>query len=452
MSGAAADADTFDVVVIGGGVNGTGAARDLALRGLSVALLEKTDLGAGATGASSGMIHGGARYLTHEPGVTKVSCTDAGAVRRIAGHMLFRIPFIMPSRRGIKTQGLPPRVATHFVEAFQYAYDLYQPRKGGLPHQRLNRREALAIEPGLSKETVGAVTFDEWGIDAARLCAANALSAAAAGAKVLTHFQALAFERDDSGRVRAVRGRDGLSGRERTLRCRAVLNAAGPWGALVAREAGASLKLRPTKGVHVVLGGRVSNYLIAVFAIDGRAVFLEPWHDVTLVGTTDDDYYGDLDRLEATFDEVQYLLEAVGRFFPSVYDHRPIDTWVGVRPTLYQYGPNEDRVSRDHRVYDHRHEGDTSNVTSPARRPRNPCPVRSERWERPRSATGRRTSTCRTSWSPASSSATARAPRRSSRPFETSPPAGRWSAGASRSSPRSSVTPSGTSGHGPWGT
>jgi glycerol-3-phosphate dehydrogenase len=116
------------------------------------------------------------------------------------------------------------------------------------------------------------------------------------------------------------------------------------------------VRLRPTKGVHLVIGGRVSNYAIAVIAVDGRAVFFEPWHDVTLIGTTDDDYYGDLDHLETTFDEANYLLQAVESVFPSIREHRVIDTWVGVRPTLYDYGPNEDRLSREHEVFDHRDE------------------------------------------------------------------------------------------------
>jgi glycerol-3-phosphate dehydrogenase len=339
-------------------VNGTGAARDLALRGLSVVLVEQRDLGAGATGASSGMIHGGVRYLTHEPGVTRTSCTDAGAVRRIASHMVFRIPFLFPFPARGRVEGLPARVAFHMADSMLFAYDLYQPLKGGLPHQRLSRAEALALEPGLAPDIVGALTFDEWGIDAARLCLANALSASEAGAHVLTHTQVVGFARDvDSGRMLGVEVVDRLTGARATLRSRAVLNAAGPWSELVAHLAGAVARLRPTKGVHLVLGGRVSSYAVVANAVDGRGVFIEPWQDVTLVGTTDDDYYGDLDRVEATHDEVGYLLEAAESSFPSIRRHRIIDTWAGVRPTLRQYGPNEDRVSREHEVFDHRSEG-----------------------------------------------------------------------------------------------
>lgn len=346
-----------DVVVIGGGVNGTGAARDLALRGLKVALFEKNDYGSGASGASSGMIHGGARYLTHEPAVTKLSCRDAGAVRRIAAHMIFRIPFIFPMVKGLPVQGMSPRLALHLTDSMLTAYDLYQPLKGGRQHQRLKTAEALELEPGLSPEVVGALTWDEWGIDAARLCLANALSAAEAGAEMHNHCRVLSFLRDEAGAVRGVEVADALEGTTREISCRAVLNAAGPWGELVAAEAGADLRLRPAKGVHLVIGGRVTNFAISAVAADGRIVFLEPWQDVTLVGTTDDDYYGDLDRLEASYDEVSYLLEAIETVFPSIRRHRVIDTWVGVRPTLWQYGTIEDRLSREHRVFDHSEEG-----------------------------------------------------------------------------------------------
>jgi glycerol-3-phosphate dehydrogenase len=342
---------------VGGGINGTGAARDLALRGLKVALLEKRDLGAGATGGSSGMIHGGARYLTHEPAVTKQSCTDAGAIRRIASHMMFRIPFIFPMLRGYKVEGMGPGLALHMMDSLLYAYDLYQPRKGGLPHQRLKRDEALALEPGLNPAVTGALTWDEWGVDAIRLCLANALSAAEAGAQVHLRHHVTGFVVDE-GRVRAVRFVDGATGRSGQLSCRAVLNAAGPWAQGVADRLGAhGLRLRPSKGVHLVVAGRVTNYAIAAQAVDGRSIFLEPWQDLTLIGTTDDDYYGDLDHVQASFDEVSYLLEAVQTVFPSIVDHRIIDTWCGVRPTLWAYGPNEDRLSREHDVIDHRHDG-----------------------------------------------------------------------------------------------
>ncbi len=351
------EAAEVDVAIIGGGINGTGAARDLALRGLKVLLLEKTDLGAGATGASSGMIHGGARYLAHEPAVTKIACADAGVIRRIAAPMIFRIPFIFPFSKDHHLRHLPPWLSLHLTDAMFVAYDRYQPLKGGCRHQRLTPQEALELEPGLRPDIVGAVTWDEWGCDAARLCVANAIAAHEAGASLRTYCRVVELLRDDGGKLRGVHAIDEITGDHLEVRARAVLNATGPWGDLLTRDIGPAVRLRPTKGVHLVIGGRVTSYAIAILAVDGRVVFLEPWQGVTLIGTTDDDYYGDLDALEATTEEVGYLLEAVESVFPSIRRHRVIDTWVGVRPTLWQYGPSEERLTREHLVVDHAVEG-----------------------------------------------------------------------------------------------
>jgi glycerol-3-phosphate dehydrogenase len=344
-----------DVVVIGGGVNGTGVARDAALRGLRVALFERNDLGFGASGNSSGMIHGGARYLIDDPDVTETSCKDSGYIQAIAPHLLFRIPFLMP---------LPKRPFGRAIllafEGFFEAYDRYQPLKRGKPHVRLTADELCELEPGLTPDLEGGVTFDEWGIDGSRLCAANAIAASEQGAQIYVGHTVEAIERDEAGAVVAVRHRDrhtGMSGRMTTA---AVINATGAWapitvslGELPARAA----RVRPGKGIHLFYDRRLTNYAIASRAIDGRQIFIEPWQNVSVIGTTDDDYYGDLDRVTATSEEVRYLVEGIARVFPAVRQGRVIGTWAGVRPTLYEYGPNEDKLSRDHQIVDHAEHG-----------------------------------------------------------------------------------------------
>ncbi len=112
-------------------------------------------------------------------------------------------------------------------------------------------------------------------------------------------------------------------------------------------------RLRPGKGIHVFLDRRLTNYAIISSAIDGRQVFLLPWQNMSVLGTTDDDYYGDLDDVIATGDEVRYLFQAVARVFPSIWQARAIGTWGGVRPTLYAWGKNEDQLSREHEIVDH---------------------------------------------------------------------------------------------------
>ena len=199
-----------DVVVIGGGVNGTGVARDAALRGLRVALFERNDLAFGASGNNSGMIHGGVKYLRSDPEITETSCRDSGHIQSIAPHLLFRIPFLIPFPKS-RAYLLP------FADAYLEAYDRYQPLKRGKPHARLTPDEMYTLEPGLRGDLVGGLSFDEWGIDGARLCTANAVDAAEHGAKIHVGRTISAIERDDHGAVTAVSWRDRHDGRTLSL-------------------------------------------------------------------------------------------------------------------------------------------------------------------------------------------------------------------------------------------
>ncbi|MCC7535189.1 MAG: glycerol-3-phosphate dehydrogenase/oxidase [Deltaproteobacteria bacterium] len=354
--GAALDCD---VLVIGGGVNGTGVARDCALRGLRVRLYEKHDFAFGASGNSSGMVHGGVRYLTTHPEVTAQSCLDSGFIQSIAPHLVFRIPFVFPIR---KRRG--DRIVEAALDAFFAAYDRYQPLKRGKRHNRLSADEALALEPTLAPAMRGAITFDEWGIDGARLCVLNALDAERHGGHVHNHHEVVGLLRDEAalaaGTPSAVRGvivRDRLTGRRESVTARLVVNATGAWGPVTAKLGGASLRLRPGKGIHVFYERRLSNYGVVVTAVDGRQIFVMPWGNMSMIGTTDDDYFGDLDDVRPTSDEVRYLVESVEHYVPSAKGARIIGTTTGVRPTIYAYGKTEDSLSREHEIIDHTKDG-----------------------------------------------------------------------------------------------
>ncbi len=353
--------DEVDVTVVGGGINGTGVARDLALRGLTVALFERNDLAFGASGNSSGMIHGGVRYLSRAPHVTESSCRDSGYIQQIASHLLFRIPFLMPVRSG--PQG---RILLELTDAYFRAYDDYQPLKRGQSHCRLDPSELARLEPGLVGNIVGGITFDEWGVDGVRLCVHNALDAVEHGARVHAHatVESVARIAGAPGAERRARyvvdARNRFSGARLRVRSRVVVNATGAWSPITAALGGlpqARVRVRPGKGIHVVLDRRVTNYGITSEAIDGRQIFLYPWQNVSVLGTTDDDYYGDLDDVRATSEEVRYLVQGVARVFPSVRAARAIGTYAGVRPSLYAYGKNEDALSREHEVVDHEGDG-----------------------------------------------------------------------------------------------
>jgi len=340
----------FDVCVIGGGVNGTGVARDLALRGLRVVLFERNDFAFGASGNSSGMIHGGVRYLETNPNVTESSCRDSGYIQQIAPFLLFRIPFIMPIAEGKKG-----RILIELIDAYFRAYDTYQPLKHSEPHTRLDAGDLSKLEPGLVGKNAGGVTFDEWGVDGARLCILNAIDAEEHGAELHNHTTVEGLARTSEGDWE-ITARDLMDQRRHRVRARAVVNATGAWSPITAslgKLPPAKVRVRPGKGIHVVYDRRLSNYGVLAEAIDGRQIFVMPWQNVTIVGTTDDDYFGDLDDVVSTSEEVRYLVQGVARVFPAIRAARAIGTYAGVRPTLYEYGKLEDSLSREHAIVDH---------------------------------------------------------------------------------------------------
>jgi glycerol-3-phosphate dehydrogenase len=336
----------YDVIIIGGGINGTGIARDCALRGLKTALFEKNDISSGATGACSGMIHGGVRYLMYEVSTTKKSCLDSGYIQKIAPFLIFRIPFILPV-----TREKGSKIYLELADAYFNAYDWFVPLKRGKPHTFIKGEVLKKIEPLLKGDFEGAVTIDEWGVDPFRLCVLNALSAEENGAEIFTHCEVREIIRE-MGQVKGVKVFDRLKKEFREVRGKVVVNAGGPWLSRIAKIAQCDVKIRPGKGVHLIFERRLSNYGVIFRAIDGRQVFVMPHDNSYILGTTDDDYYGDLDFLYATHDEVEYLLQAAERIIPDIRKHRILRAMVGIRCTLYKWGINEDLLSRAHKIYD----------------------------------------------------------------------------------------------------
>ena len=339
---------SYDVVVIGGGITGAGVTRDLSLRGLSVLLLEKGDWGAGTTGASSWMIHGGPRYLEFDWDTTRLSTQDAGYIVTIARNLVYRVVFLTPVLPHDKNN-------IERMETAMEVYDRFQPLKKAHPHRRLTAAEALQAEPGLTPDLIGAVTMEEWGVDPHRLVFANVQDALVHGARAFNHTRVTELIRD-AGKVIGVRyqGPDGTSSE---ARARVVVNATGPWSPQVAAMAGATVELRPAKGIHIIYPHRISNFSISAESIDGRDLLMVAHGGFTLLGTTDDDFYGDLDSVDVVEDEVDYLIQGIERVFPSIRDYRPARTTTGVRPTLFKWRRYEDELSRRYEVIDHSGEG-----------------------------------------------------------------------------------------------
>lgn len=342
--------EIFDVAIVGGGINGVGVARDCALRGLSVVLFEKSDICSGSTGACSGMIHGGPRYLETERETTRKSCEDSGIIQQIAPNLLFRIPIIIPVLRS------DPKIYIEMVETFCKSYDSFSAIKGGKPHVRLSAEEIVQLDPGYTRQISGGVSLDEWGTDPFRLTILNAKSAVDAGAVLYTRAKVHSIEVQNGRAVGVVVSGSDFS--KRVVQARTTLNLAGPWAPFVGRKYTAKLPMRPSKGVHLVLDRRIVNFSMVCSAIDGReSVFMLPHEHTTLIGTTDDDFYGSPDDISITQDDVGYLMQAIARYFPTLTEYRVMRAFAGIRPTLHTWGVGESSLSRDHEIFHHAKEG-----------------------------------------------------------------------------------------------
>ena len=345
--------DHYDVIIVGGGVNGVGIARDCALRGIDCLLVEKNDFSAGTSCASSGMIHGGPRYLLGDVDVTRLSCLDSGFIQKIAPHLLFRIPFLYTvyAHGGKSAQA---RLKLEAVEAFFTAYDKYVPLKNGKPHTRLKSKDVCELEPNIpSHELVGGITFDEWGIDVPRLCIANVVDAVEHGAQALNHVEVTQIHKDENKVVQSVSLKDVFTAESKTITCKLVINATGPWSPKFGELLGTQIQLRGGKGIHLVFDRRLFNMSLVSQTIDGREIFIMPYENTTIIGTTDDDYFGDLDNQRCTEEEIAYLIDGIAQVFPDIRNARMIYSYSGVRPTIYERDCTENDLSREHEVLDH---------------------------------------------------------------------------------------------------
>ncbi len=344
------DEGTFDAVVIGGGMAGAGVARDLALRGASVALFEKGDFASGTSSKSSKLIHGGLRYLElAEFRLVRESLREKKTLERLAPHLVRPLPFLVPVYRGSKRGLITVRIG-------MWLYDLLTPGKQTERFRVVPPVEALALEPSIQAADLrgAGYYFDDLLLFPERLCLENALSAARHGARVHNYCEVEEVTRGPRG-LDGVRVRDLLTGQVHTARAPVIVNCAGPWVDRLremagVREAGARV-LRTTKGIHCLLP-RMTERAVYLSTADDRMIFVIPWRQFSMVGTTDTDFDGDPDRLWATREEVEYLLGAVRPALPDprVTLDQVVYTYAGVRPLAFEEGSSASRVSRDHKV------------------------------------------------------------------------------------------------------
>jgi glycerol-3-phosphate dehydrogenase len=338
---------TFDLVIIGGGITGAGIARDAAMRGLSVALLEKGDFAAGTSSRSSKMIHGGLRYLQYlQIRLVRESLREREVLLKIAPHLVHPFPYILPVYEGGPASRLQLKVGL-------VAYDLLAGSRRVEHHTMFSADDLLKMEPALRRDGLrGGFRYFDCLVDDARLTLATIRSAARHGASVVSYAEVTDLERDDE-RVAGVRFRDHLDGRTGTVRSRVVVNATGPWTDELRAKGGAAPMLRPTKGIHLTLphSSLPLSAIVAFPALDDRLIFAVPLGDCTYVGTTDTDYTASPDQAKADAADVEYLLSSVNATFEGAHlsPSDVISTWTGVRPLVFEEGAPSD-IPRDYEI------------------------------------------------------------------------------------------------------
>jgi glycerol-3-phosphate dehydrogenase len=376
----------FDVIVIGAGINGAGIARDAAMRGLKVLVLDKGDIGGGTSSWSTRLIHGGLRYLEHgELGLVRESLRERECLLNIAPHLVRPLRILVPiykhAHRGVWT-----------IRAGMIAYDVFSYGKSLPRHRMLSISETFRQAPGLNREDLlgAAVYFDAQVEFAERLVLENILSAIEHGATVVTYARVEKLL-SENGKVygveysvvqspefkvqdRVSRGQEG--GLPPQLGCPAgdpglapalplraqrvatapiVINAAGPWidQVLGASAPSPSRLIGGTKGSHLVVGpfaGAPDSAIYVEAETDRRPFFIIPWNGSYLIGTTDIGYHGDLDCVQIEAEEIEYLLRETNRVIPTAQLTREhiLYTYSGVRPLPFVNDKEAQSITRKH--------------------------------------------------------------------------------------------------------
>lgn len=340
---------TFDALIVGGGITGAGIARDAAIRGLRVALVDKGDFASGTSSRSSRLIHGGVRYLEH--GYLHL-VFEASAERRrllrLAPHLVQPLAFTWPVYAG-------QRLPLWKLGAGLGVYDLLSLFRNVERHKRLTTGQVLADEPRLNPHQLrGGVRYYDAATSDTRLTLANILDARRHGAITVNHAALTGVARASGVRVASIS--NVLTDERLELRVRVLVNATGPWSDEVRRLDGSATAagVQGSKGAHIAVPrDRVGNNdaLTLLHPVDGRVMFALPAGPNTIIGTTDTFTGISPDEVRANKTDVAYLLEAANEFFPDARLHRHdvVAAWAGIRPLLPS-GGSPVQASREHEI------------------------------------------------------------------------------------------------------
>ena len=335
----------LDVLVLGGGINGAGILRDLALRAsggkkpLKLALVDKRHFASGTSSRNSQLLHGGLRYLKNlEFKLVKEALHERSALKRIAPHLVDPLPFLIPFHgpvdRLIYGTGL-------------MLYDLLAGADNIGRRSFLTKEQASALEPGLNLEGLSSAgVYYDCKVEAARLVLENIFDAARLGATAVNYTEALEWRLDgDTFRVKL---REQFSGEEFVVHARRLVDARGPW------DSGGNLRL--VRGSHLVYPKlSASDHAIAHFHTDGRIFFVIPWgpnNTRSLVGTTDADHTGAADEVKISAEEVRYIREVAAAIFPHAGGIEPIAAYSSLRPLVKSGEASATKTSREHSIFE----------------------------------------------------------------------------------------------------
>jgi len=345
--------ETFDLVIIGGGITGCGILMDAAQRGLRALVLEKEDIAAGTSSRSSKLIHGGLRYLKQmQFRVTRLACRERDRMLVLNPDLVRPIQFLYPARQGDKIPGWT-------VDLGLWMYDRLTSRPE--KHTHLEPEEVREIAPGLITENLDrTMAYTDAVCDDAQLTLAVAATGFAYGGLMLTRAEVIEAVVGSSGRINAVMVRDLESGQTHRVQGHLVINAAGVWVDQVRAAFGVSgTRLRPARGSHIIFTPDRLSLKAAVTIPspdDGRPVFLIPHPEGILMGTTDLYHEGSLDDPRPTQAEVTYLLRAVQSQYPqrNLTQTDIVAAFAGVRPILYSHTNDPSEASREEDIWEER--------------------------------------------------------------------------------------------------
>ncbi|GAA2781371.1 glycerol-3-phosphate dehydrogenase [Saccharopolyspora taberi] len=340
--------EEFDVVVIGGGVTGAGAALDAATRGLRVALVEARDLASGTSSRSSKLFHGGLRYLEQlEFNLVREALRERELMlTTIAPHLVKPVSFLYPLTRRVWERP--------YTAAGLFLYDTMGGARSVPGQKHLTRAGALRMVPALKRDAlVGGIRYYDAQADDARHTMTVARTAARYGAVVSTSTQVVGFLRE-ADRVAGVRLRDVESGAETEVRAQAVINATGVWTDELQKLSGGRgrFRVRASKGVHIVVPrDRIVSESGLILRTEKSVLFVIPWGNHWIVGTTDTDWNLDLAHPAATKKDIDYILEHVNTVLATPLTHNDIEgVYAGLRPLLAGESEESSKLSREHAV------------------------------------------------------------------------------------------------------